>query len=107
METKMSRTFCAILLVTFAWCGFLSAAPGEQTGLPNLRKPVEIGRVKVQSQLDARIYLGLGHLLKDRDRILGGEGHSQGWGPDQVGRWLYAVTQVTAYSRLVAGDERS
>lgn len=64
----------------------------------NFHRPVHISRVKVRGELDQRVKLGLRHLLDDRGRILGGEGHGQGWGDDQVGRWLYAVTQAAQYT---------
>jgi DUF1680 family protein len=62
----------------------------------NARNPVSVASVKVSGALDQRIRLGLRHLLQERDRILGGEGHTQGWGADQVGRWVTAVSEAAA-----------
>lgn len=70
----------------------------EMNNQLNLHRPVDISRVKVRGELDQRVKLGLRHLLDNRGRILGGEGHVQGWGDDQVGRWVYAVTQVAQYT---------
>ncbi|MFH1006832.1 MAG: beta-L-arabinofuranosidase domain-containing protein [Candidatus Latescibacterota bacterium] len=64
----------------------------------DVRHPVEVSHVRVSDSLDKRIRLGLRHLLTERARIFGGEGHSQGWGADQVGRWLYAVSQAVGYT---------
>jgi hypothetical protein len=59
---------------------------------------LEISKVTISGSLDKRIRLGLKFLLAERVRILGGEGHSQGWGADAYGRWIDAVSQAAAYT---------
>jgi len=61
--------------------------------------PVDLGSVNVFGQLDARIGLGLNHLLSVRDRILSGEGHTQTWGVDGLGRWVDAVAAAKMSGR--------
>ena len=65
--------------------------------LQNLRQPVALSGIKVSGALDQRIHMGLQHLLRERGRLLG-EGHTQSWGADGVGRWIYAVSQASAYT---------
>ena len=65
----------------------------------NQRLPLDLAAVQVSGALDQRIRLGLEHLLRDRGRILRGEGHGQGWGLDQAGRWVGAVGPAARYIR--------
>jgi DUF1680 family protein len=61
--------------------------------------PVDLRSVNVSGQLDTRIGLGLSHLLAVRDRILSGEGHTQTWGVDGLGRWVDAVAAATMFGK--------
>lgn len=61
--------------------------------------PVDLGSINVSGQLDTRIGLGLSHLLAVRDRILSGEGHTQTWGVDGLGRWVDAVAAATMFGK--------
>jgi DUF1680 family protein len=73
----------------------LPVQAGSSFGKAN---PMQISRVSVTGGLDKRIRLGFKHLLAERARILGGGGHTQTWGADQYGRWIYAVSQAVAYT---------
>ena len=57
--------------------------------------PIDLHSVTVSGPLDRRIGLSLSHLLAVRDRILSGEGHTQTWGVDGLGRWVDAVAAAT------------
>lgn len=61
--------------------------------------PVDLRSVNISGQLDTRIGLGLSHLLAVRDRILSGEGHTQTWGVDGLGRWVDAVAAATMFGK--------
>lgn len=63
------------------------------------RNPLATARVQISGEMDKRLRLGLRHLLQESGRLIGGEGHTQGWGPDGVGRWISAVARTAACTR--------
>ena len=63
------------------------------------RELLDLASVKVFGSLDSRIRLALTHLLRERNRIVGGAGHSQSWGSAEYGRWIYAVTNAASYTK--------
>lgn len=49
---------------------------------------------RARGYLERRLRLGLDHLVRERGRLLRGEGPTQGWGADGLGRWIGAVAMA-------------
>lgn len=70
----------------------------EHFPVHEVHRPVPLAAIRLRGEFDRRIRLGLGHLLAERERILGGEGFGSAWGADQFGRWIAAVAQASVYT---------
>ncbi len=62
-----------------------------------MKRNIDMDRIRADGELGRRIEHNLSHLLEEKDRILGGEGHAQGWGADQFGRWIETVSAMSSY----------
>ena len=90
----MTRFISRFILFSFLILWIQNIQAGDSVQTFKQRHPLELSQIQITGELSQRVDLALSSLIDTRERLFMAEGHTQGWGMDGVGRWIYAMTQI-------------